>query len=193
VACARRCPAGKRLALDLVVCLPCRSGHWLPLGMVEQRPIAPNGNILRDEVILPTAIQEQGMVARMRRIETWIAERNEAMVFMTNHLKLADSTAASIYRDQSLRIKTFVGTSPNSVMIQIWTGLVAMALLRYRQPRAIYGWTLSNLVALLRQRLFVLPFAYNGATDLFHTLGHLLRCAKTPLRRLPKTVFAALP
>jgi IS4 transposase len=56
---------------------------------------------------------------------------------------------------QSLRIKTFVGTSPNAVMIQIWTALIAMLLLRYLQLRATYGWSLSNLVALLRQQLFV--------------------------------------
>ncbi len=56
---------------------------------------------------------------------------------------------------QSLRIKTFVGTTPNAVMIQIWTALIAMLLLRYLQLRATYGWSLSNLVALLRQQLFV--------------------------------------
>ena len=56
---------------------------------------------------------------------------------------------------QSLRIKTFVGTSPNGVMIQIWTALIAMLFLRYLQLRATYGWSLSNLVALLRQQLFV--------------------------------------
>ena len=100
-------------------------------GVVEQRPVVANSNILRDEVILLTAIQEQGPVARMRRIEIWIEDKNEPMVFVTNHLKLAASTVASIYRDrwqielffkaikQSLRIKTFVGTSPNAVMIQI--------------------------------------------------------------------------
>ncbi len=30
-----------------------------------------------------------------------------------------------------------------------------MLLLKYLQPRARYGWSLSNLVALLRQQLFV--------------------------------------
>jgi len=136
-------------------------------GVMEQRPVSAGGNILRDEVILLSALQEQGPVARMRRIEIWIEEKNETMVFVTNHLKLAASTVAAIYRDrwqielffkaikQSLRIKTFVGTSPNAVMIQIWTALMAMLLLRYLQLRATYGWSLSNLVALLRQQLFV--------------------------------------
>jgi hypothetical protein len=136
-------------------------------GVMEQRLVAPEGNIVRDEVILLTALQEQGPVARMRRIEIWVEEKQETMVFVTNHLKLAAATIAAIYRDrwqielffkaikQSLRIKTFVGTSPNAVMIQIWAALIAMLLLRYLQLRATYGWSLSNLVALLRQQLFV--------------------------------------
>ena len=136
-------------------------------GVIERRPVSPDSNIVRDELILLTAIQEQGPVARMRRIEIWVEEKQETMVFVTNHLKLAASTIAAIYRDrwqielffkaikQSLRIKTFVGTSPNAVMIQIWTALIAMLLLRYLQLRATYGWSLSNLVALLRQQLFV--------------------------------------
>jgi len=56
---------------------------------------------------------------------------------------------------QSLRIKTFVGTSANAVLVQIWTALIAMLLVRYLQLRSTFGWSLSNLVALLRQQLFV--------------------------------------
>ena len=56
---------------------------------------------------------------------------------------------------QSLKIKTFVGTSENAVQIQIWTALIAMLLIKYLQLRSTYGWSLSNLVALLRQQLFV--------------------------------------
>jgi IS4 transposase len=56
---------------------------------------------------------------------------------------------------QNLRIKTFVGTSANALQIQIWTALVALLLLKYLQLRARFGWSLSNLAALLRQQLFV--------------------------------------
>jgi len=56
---------------------------------------------------------------------------------------------------QSLKIKTFVGTSENAVQIQIWTALIAMLLIKYLQLRSTFGWSLSNLVALLRQQLFV--------------------------------------
>ena len=59
----------------------------------------------------------------LRRIEFWDRERDEILVFLTNHLKLAATTIAAIYKDrwqieiffkalkQNLKIKTFVGTS----------------------------------------------------------------------------------
>ena len=56
---------------------------------------------------------------------------------------------------QSLRVKTFVGTSANALKTQLWTALIAMLLVKYLQLKSIFGWSLSNLVALLRQQLFV--------------------------------------
>ena len=136
-------------------------------GIVKQREVKAGGNIIRDEEILLTKIQEEGPVAVMRRIEVWVEEKQKTMVFITNNMKLAASTIAEIYKDrwgieaffkalkQSLRIKTFVGTSENAVLIQIWTALIAMLVVKYLQLKSTFGWSLSNLVALLRQQLFV--------------------------------------
>ena len=88
-------------------------------------------------------------------------------MFLTNHHGLGASTIAAIYKErwkielffkalkQNLRIKTFVGTSANALQIQVWTALIALLLLKYLQLRARFGWSLSNLAALLRQQLFV--------------------------------------
>jgi hypothetical protein len=136
-------------------------------GVVEQRSTDRDQGILPDEVVLLTKLQANGPGALMRRIEVWIEEKQESMVFFTNHLKLAASTIAAIYKErwqvelffkalkQSLRIKTFVGTSANAVMIQIWTALIAMLVVKYLQLRSSFGWSLSNLIALLRHQLFV--------------------------------------
>ncbi len=136
-------------------------------GVVEQRDTPENREIMRDEVILLTSQQEIGPQARLRRIEIWVEERQETMVFVTNNLTLSARTIAAVYKErwqielffkalkQSLKIKTFIGTSENAVQIQIWTALIAMLLLKYLQLRSTYGWSLSNLVALLRQQLFV--------------------------------------
>ena len=45
---------------------------------------------------------------------------------------------------QNLKIKTFVGTSENALLIQIWTGLIALLLLRWlhclcQKPRIEVG------------------------------------------------------
>jgi hypothetical protein len=56
---------------------------------------------------------------------------------------------------QHLKIKTFVGTSPNAVKIQLWTALIAILLLKYMKMLSSYAhWSLSNLIALLRFNLF---------------------------------------
>ena len=55
---------------------------------------------------------------------------------------------------QNLKIKTFVGTSANALKVQVWTALIAILLLKYLQLRSRFGWSLSNLVALLRMNLF---------------------------------------
>lgn len=136
-------------------------------GIVEERDADRDGGILRDEIVVLTKLQETGPAALMRRIEVWNDEKQESIVFFTNHLKLSASTIAAVYKDrwqvelffkalkQSLRIKTFVGTSANAVMIQIWTALIAMLLVRYLQLRSTFDWSLSNLIALLRHQLFV--------------------------------------
>jgi len=56
---------------------------------------------------------------------------------------------------QNLRVKTFVGTSANALKIQIWTALISLLLIKFLQLRSRLGWSLSRLVALLRQQLFV--------------------------------------
>ena len=56
---------------------------------------------------------------------------------------------------QLLHIKSFIGTSENAVMIQIWTALITILILKYLKEIAKYGWRLSNLVAFIRLKLFV--------------------------------------
>ena len=148
-------------------------------GVVEQREVPANGNIIRDEVILLTSQQELGKEALLRRIEIWVEEKQETMVFVTNHLKLAASTIAAIYKErwqielffkalkQSLKIKTFVGTSENAVQTQIWTALIAILVIKYLQLRSTFDWSLSNLVALLRQQLFVYRDLFTWLNDPF--------------------------
>jgi Transposase DDE domain/Domain of unknown function (DUF4372) len=148
-------------------------------GVVEQCKVPEGGNIVRDEVIVLCAQQEIGPQARLRRIEVWVEEKQQTLVFVTNHLKLAASTIGAVYKErwaielffkalkQGLKIKTFVGTSENAVQTQIWTALIAMLLVKYLQLRSTFGWSLSNLIALLRQQLFVYRDLFKWLNDPF--------------------------
>ncbi|HXM68485.1 MAG TPA: hypothetical protein VN911_17270, partial [Candidatus Acidoferrum sp.] len=44
--------------------------------------------------------KESAEPMRLRRIEVWLEEKQDTMVFITNHLKLAASNIAAIYKDR---------------------------------------------------------------------------------------------
>ncbi len=135
--------------------------------VVEEREPPQNRGILKDQIIRltgPGAIHKCPHL--LRRVEAVREDTGGILVFLTNHLGLGASTIAAIYKDrwqielffkalkQNLKIKTFVGTSANAVKTQIWTALISMLLLRYLQLSSRFGWSLANLVALLRMNLF---------------------------------------
>jgi hypothetical protein len=135
--------------------------------VVQKHDVPQNRGILKDQTIRLTGVGAQDKCPHLlRRIEAVREDTGEVLVFLTNHHGLGASTIAAIYKDrwqielffkalkQNLKIKTFVGTSPNAVKTQIWTALIAMLLLRYLQLSSRFGWSLSNLVALLRMNLF---------------------------------------
>lgn len=145
--------------------------------IVEPRTV-PAG-IIRDEVILLAKQEALGAEAHLRRIEVWLEGERDTIVFLTNNMKLAASTIAAIYKErwqielffkalkQSLKVKTFVGTTENAVQTQIWTALISMLLIKYLQMKSTFQWSLSNLVALLRQQLFVYRDLFAWLNDPF--------------------------
>jgi hypothetical protein len=136
-------------------------------GVVEKRKVPENGNVRSDEVIFFFSVAEAGKEYFFRRVEVWDEEKQTTFAFLTNHLTFGSTTIAAIYKDrwkvelffkaikQNLKIKTFLGTSANAVHTQIWTALIAMLVLKYLQLKSTFGWSLSNLAALLRHQLFV--------------------------------------
>jgi hypothetical protein len=130
--------------------------------------LTPHGRgVVRDEIIAIRTKHDEvdEKPVRLRRIE-FIDDEGKAYVFLTNRLDLAATTIAEIYRQrwqielffkaikQNLKIKTFVGTSENALHIQIWTALIAILMLRFLQLSSTWGWSLSNLVAMIRLNLF---------------------------------------
>jgi hypothetical protein len=65
-------------------------------------------------------------------------------------------------------VKSFVGSSLNSVWTQIWTALIAMLLIQYLKLKARFGWSLSNLVYFLRMNLLVYRDLWEWLDKPFH-------------------------
>ena len=135
--------------------------------VVGERAVPENRNILKDQtIVLNGHYSKQRNSYALRRIEVWDEEKQESIILLTNHLIFGSTTIAAIYKDrwqieiffktitQNLKIKTFVGTSPNALKTQIWTALIAILLLKYLKFRSRFAWSLSNLVAMLRYNLF---------------------------------------
>ena len=135
--------------------------------VVEEHAAPRNRNILKDQTIrLTGAGAQKKCPPLLRRVEVVREDTGGILVFLTNHHHLGASTIAAIYKErwqielffkalkQNLKIKTFIGASSNAVKTQIWTALISMLLLRYLQRSSRFGWSLSNLVALLRMNLF---------------------------------------
>jgi hypothetical protein len=134
--------------------------------VVKELSVPEKGNILADQMVL-LGHRSYRTGVPIRRVVVRDPETDKKFEFLTNQLDFAASTIAKIYRDrwqietffkalkQSLRVKTFVGTSANALKTQIWTALIAMLILKYLKLKSTFDWSLSNLVALLRQQLFV--------------------------------------
>ncbi len=145
---------------------------------IAEREVPQNSNVLRDRDIR-IAPYGKDYALHLRLVTIWHEEKQEEITFLTNHLKFGATTIARIYKErwqielffkalkQLLRVKTFVGTSANALKTQIWTALIAILLLKYLQLRSQYGWSLSNLVALVRQQLFVYRDLYVWLDDPF--------------------------
>lgn len=104
---------------------------------------------------------------KLRMVQVWDEENQIYMELLTNNFSWTASTISELYKKRwniesffkevktHLKIKSFVGTSINAVMIQIWTALITILLLKTLRDIAKYPWHLSNLIGFIRLNLFV--------------------------------------
>jgi hypothetical protein len=124
-------------------------------------------NIRADEIIVFTGAQALSDCPHaLRRVVVWDEANQREIVLLTNLLEFGATTIAKIYKDrweielffkalkQNLKVKTFVGTSRNALLIQIWTALIAILLLKWMHHLSQANWSFSNLASLLRMNLF---------------------------------------
>jgi len=114
------------------------------------------------------ADQRQGQVCPilLRRIGYRDAETGKHYVFLTNNFKLAAVTITAIYKarwqielffewiKQNLKIESFLGTSKNAVMTQLWIAVCIYLLLAYLKFISRIGRSLQQMLRLLQLNLF---------------------------------------
>ena len=81
--------------------------------------------------------------SKYRKVAIFNEVNEQYLEFITNNFDLAADTIAQIYKSrwnietffksvkQNFKIKTFVGTSKNAVLIQLWIALTAILILTY--------------------------------------------------------------
>jgi hypothetical protein len=86
--------------------------------------------------------------------------------FLTNADHLDAKTIADLYKErwqielffkwikQNLKIKTFLGTSPNAVLTQVWIALIVYLLLSFLKFKAKLGLSMQQILRLLQLNLF---------------------------------------
>jgi hypothetical protein len=125
-------------------------------------------HVLKDEIIELTGNKTKDKYPRkLRRVALWDEKNQQTIEVITNQMSWTANTITELYKarweveiffrdiKQQLHIKSFIGTSQNAVMIQIWTALITILILKALKAQAKHSWYLSNLVAFIRLNLFV--------------------------------------
>lgn len=125
-------------------------------------------HLLKDEIIELTGVKTKEKYSKgLRRVALWDEKNQQTIEVITNQMSWTANTITELYKarweveiffrdiKQQLHIKSFIGTSENAVMIQIWTALITILILKALKAQAKHAWYLSNLVAFIRLNLFV--------------------------------------
>lgn len=123
--------------------------------------------ITSDQTIEFTGLQiAKKCPVQLRRIGYRDPATGKHYVFLTNNFKLAARTIADIYKarwqvelffkwvKQNLKIKSFVGTSKNAVMTQIWIALCMYLLLAFLKFQSKLTKSMQQILRLLQLNLF---------------------------------------
>jgi hypothetical protein len=112
--------------------------------VLGQQKVTKNKGIVSDCLIMLSGVDSHENYPVKLRMVTYIdQETGELHVFITNNFKLAARTIADLYKSrwqieiffkwikQNLKIKSFLGTSKNAVMTQIWAAMIYYLLLAF--------------------------------------------------------------
>ena len=135
--------------------------------VIERHEVIKSKGLTSDQTIEFTGpVTSKKCPVQLRRIGYRDPETGKHYVFLTNNFKLAAKTIAQIYKarwdvelffkwiKQNLKIKTFVGTSKNAVMTQIWIALCVYLLLAFIKFQSGIRKSAQQILRLLQLNLF---------------------------------------
>jgi IS4 transposase len=112
--------------------------------VLGQQELSKNNGVIQDQwVRLSNYYQSRYYPAPLRLVTVADPESKERITFMTNNFSLDAETIAELYRSrwqieiffkwikQNLKIKSFLGTSQNAVMTQIWAAMIFYLLVSF--------------------------------------------------------------
>jgi len=116
-------------------------------------------------VILDQEIALKGIKGKLRLIQFNAEDGNEYR-FVTNAHHLQAATVTELYKErwqielffkwikQNLRVKTFLGTSENAVLTQLWIALCVYLMLAWLKFMSKIGLSMQQMLRLLQLNLF---------------------------------------
>lgn len=149
--------------------------------------------VVRDDIVQFTGYESRKKYPEQLRIVGYIdPETDKQYEFLTNNLKLAAGTIADIYKSrwqielffkwikQNLKIKSFLGTSPNAVLTQVWVAMCYYLLLTYIKYQTKYGYSLTELGRMIREVLMV----RTNLVDILSLNAKTIKKAREPVPQL---------
>lgn len=135
--------------------------------VINRQPVLKNKSLTSDQTIRLTSIQAaKKCPGQLRRVGYRDITTGKHYIFLTNNFKLAARTIADIYKarwqvelffkwiKQNLKIKSFIGTSKNAVMTQIWIAMCVYLLLAFIKFQSRMSKTMQQILRLLQLNLF---------------------------------------
>lgn len=134
--------------------------------VIERHEVLKSKGLTCDQTILITGTKANVCPIPLRRIGYRDPDTGKHYVFLTNNFHLAAKTIADIYKarwqielffksiKQNLKIKSFVGTSKNAVLTQIWVAMCTYLLLAWIKFSSSIDRSLQQMIRLLQLNLF---------------------------------------
>ncbi|MFA4889342.1 MAG: IS4 family transposase [Candidatus Omnitrophota bacterium] len=159
--------------------------------IVERRSTEKYENIYSDQTIALKGFYSKRKFPRtLRRIRSKDPETGKIIVIFTNNFTWSAATIAKIYKErwqielffkcikQQLKVKSFVGTSKNALLSQLWVALITYLLLSYLKFKSKFSWSIYTLCAILPINLFSHRNLWDWLNAPFHERS------KAPLKTL---------